>query len=129
MDTSSSLLDVTHPSPHVLKGIIPPSLDAVPPSLDDVPPSLDAIPPSLDANVLEGTIPPSVDDTLQLTGATPPSMDDLLTECFYMAIKSSISRDDLPVLTSTFYRSHVMPQWYVPLLNFINRQQPIIVPA
>ena len=47
------------------------------------------------------------------TESTPvtPSMDDLLCECFYMAIKTSINKDDLPVLTSTFYRSYIMPLW------------------
>ena len=45
------------------------------------------------------------------TEATLPPMDGLLCECFYMAIKSSIKKDDLPVLTSTFYRSHMMPLW------------------
>lgn len=49
----------------------------------------------------------STEDTLPLV----PPMDDLLCECFYMAIKSSIKKDDLPVLTSTFYRSHMMPLW------------------
>ena len=46
-----------------------------------------------------------------LVHSTLPSMDGLLSECFYMAIKTSISKDDLPVLTSTFYRSHMMPLW------------------
>ena len=45
------------------------------------------------------------------TEATLPPLVDLLRECFYMAIKSSIKKDDLPVLTSTFYRSHMMPLW------------------
>lgn len=40
-----------------------------------------------------------------------PSMDDLLNECFFVAVKTSISKDDLPMLTSTFYRSHMMPLW------------------
>lgn len=40
-----------------------------------------------------------------------PPMDELLNECFYMAIKSSVKKEDLPMLTSTFYRSHMMPLW------------------
>ena len=59
-------------------------------------------------------IPGDMVDADESTSATPtslPPMDDLLTECFYMAIKSSISRDDLPMLTSTFYRSHMMQLW------------------
>ena len=45
------------------------------------------------------------------SSSQPPSMDDLLIECFYIAVKTSISKDDLPMLTSTFYRSHMMPLW------------------
>lgn len=50
-------------------------------------------------------------DSVEATAPLVPPMDDLLSECFYMAIKSSIKKEDLPVLTSTFYRSHMMPQW------------------
>ena len=50
-------------------------------------------------------------DLCETTESTAPPMDDLLYECFYTAIRSSIKKDDLPVLTSTFYRSHMMPLW------------------
>ena len=51
------------------------------------------------------------DESIEATPPLVPSMDDLLSECFCMAIKSSIKKEDLPVLTSTFYRSHMMPLW------------------
>ena len=51
------------------------------------------------------------DESIEATPPLVPPMDDLLSECFYMAIKSSIKKEDLPVLTSTFYRSHMMPLW------------------
>ena len=51
------------------------------------------------------------DESIEAMPPLVPPMDDLLSECFYMAIKSSIKKEDMPVLTSTFYRSHMMPLW------------------
>ena len=38
-------------------------------------------------------------------------MDVMLEFCFRCAIKSSVKKNDLPLLTSTFYRAHMMKYW------------------
>jgi len=38
-------------------------------------------------------------------------MDDLLVECFLKALKSRVTKSDLPLLASTFYRSFVLVLW------------------
>ena len=39
-----------------------------------------------------------------------PDMDELLKECFYMSLKDVLERATLPLLTSTFYSSFMLPQ-------------------
>ena len=51
------------------------------------------------------------DESIEATPSSVPPMDDLLSECLYVAIKSSIKKEDLPILTSTFYRAHMKPLW------------------
>ena len=37
------------------------------------------------------------------------SMDELIEECFLQALKTSVRRTQLPILTSTFYSAHMLP--------------------
>lgn len=46
----------------------------------------------------------------QVETKTPQeTMDDLLNYCFFKALKTSAKKIDLPVLTSNFYRLHIVP--------------------
>ena len=40
------------------------------------------------------------------------AMDSLLLNCFLDSLKHRITTNDLPMLTSTFYRAHMIPSWY-----------------
>lgn len=45
----------------------------------------------------------------------PPAeqMDALFSQCFFHALKCKVKKSDLPLLTSTFLRSHMFSCWYV----------------
>ncbi len=38
-------------------------------------------------------------------------MDELLRECFLKALVKRVKQSDLPILTSTFYKAHMMEVW------------------
>ena len=40
-------------------------------------------------------------------------MDERLLECFLQALKTQLKKTDIPLLTSTFYRSYMLEQWLV----------------
>lgn len=40
-------------------------------------------------------------------------MDALFNQCFFHALKCKVKKSDLPLLTSTFLRSHMFSCWYV----------------
>ena len=74
---------------------------------------LDEVSEDSKAHVSDGPTPPVVPLMDDLLGdRVVPPMDDLLVECFCIAIKSKVKKEDLPMLTSTFYRSHMMPLWW-----------------
>ena len=60
------------------------------------------------------------DDTLVPAVEVSPVtvMDNLLTECFLQALKTKLTKDDVPMLTSTFYRSHMLDLWCVLITGF-----------
>ena len=82
-------------------------IQSTPSSTDTTQPLAGVTLPSVDVESISSTMT----TTSHLSHTIPPSMDDLLHESFYLAIKCSVSNNDLPMLTSTFYRSHVIPQW------------------
>lgn len=44
-----------------------------------------------------------------------PNMDDMIREACYRAIKTSLGKDELPILISTFYAKHVKPCGTIPI--------------
>ena len=41
------------------------------------------------------------------------SMDSLLMHCFTCGVKNRLRKEQLPLLTSNFYRTCMLPEWYV----------------
>ena len=62
--------------------------------------------------------------TVYMCGLSIESMDTQLYQCFMCALKTTVTKVELPLLTSAFFRNHMVPHWcvatvlsYVALLN------------
>lgn len=44
-------------------------------------------------------------------------MDELLLQCFFHALKTKVKKSELPLLTSTFLRNHMVSCWYDQILS------------
>jgi len=49
------------------------------------------------------------------------SIDELLDICFKCALKSSIKKSDLPLLTSSFFKNHMVKYWLDMCIIFISK--------